>query len=60
MFHKLFQIISQSCNSFLKIFHYHIIVLGVHCDIYKRAYREGVGVGGEMTQALYAHMNNKK
>jgi hypothetical protein len=22
--------------------------------------REGVGLGGEMTQALYAHMNNKK
>jgi NaMN:DMB phosphoribosyltransferase len=22
--------------------------------------REGVGVGGEMIQALYAHMNNKK
>jgi NaMN:DMB phosphoribosyltransferase len=22
--------------------------------------REGVGAGGEMTQALYAHMNNKK
>jgi NaMN:DMB phosphoribosyltransferase len=22
--------------------------------------REGVGVGGEMTQALYAHMNNKR
>jgi hypothetical protein len=22
--------------------------------------REGVGQGGEMTQALYAHMNNKK
>jgi hypothetical protein len=22
--------------------------------------REGVGTGGEMTQALYAHMNNKK
>jgi hypothetical protein len=22
--------------------------------------REGVGVGGEMNQALYAHMNNKK
>jgi hypothetical protein len=22
--------------------------------------REGVGKGGEMTQALYAHMNNKK
>jgi hypothetical protein len=22
--------------------------------------REGVGEGGEMTQALYAHMNNKK
>jgi NaMN:DMB phosphoribosyltransferase len=21
--------------------------------------REGVGQGGEMTQALYAHMNNK-
>jgi hypothetical protein len=21
--------------------------------------REGVGTGGEMTQALYAHMNNK-
>jgi NaMN:DMB phosphoribosyltransferase len=21
--------------------------------------REGVGAGGEMTQALYAHMNNK-
>jgi hypothetical protein len=21
--------------------------------------REGVGEGGEMTQALYAHMNNK-
>jgi hypothetical protein len=21
--------------------------------------REGVGVGGEMTQVLYAHMNNK-
>jgi hypothetical protein len=21
--------------------------------------REGVGKGGEMTQALYAHMNNK-
>jgi hypothetical protein len=21
---------------------------------------EGVGAGGEMTQALYAHMNNKK
>jgi hypothetical protein len=22
--------------------------------------REGVGAGGEMTQALYAHMNNKR
>jgi hypothetical protein len=22
--------------------------------------REGVGTGGEMTQALYAHMNNKR
>jgi hypothetical protein len=22
--------------------------------------REGVGQGGEMTQALYAHINNKK
>jgi hypothetical protein len=22
--------------------------------------REGVGAGGEMTQALYTHMNNKK
>jgi NaMN:DMB phosphoribosyltransferase len=22
--------------------------------------REGVGAGGEMTQALYAHMNNNK
>jgi DNA-dependent RNA polymerase auxiliary subunit epsilon len=22
--------------------------------------REGVGAGGEMTQALYAHMNKKK
>jgi hypothetical protein len=22
--------------------------------------REGVGQGGEMTQALYAHMNNKR
>jgi NaMN:DMB phosphoribosyltransferase len=22
--------------------------------------REGVGAGGEMTQVLYAHMNNKK
>jgi NaMN:DMB phosphoribosyltransferase len=22
--------------------------------------REGVGLGGQMTQALYAHMNNKK
>jgi hypothetical protein len=22
--------------------------------------REGVGAGGEITQALYAHMNNKK
>jgi hypothetical protein len=22
--------------------------------------REGMGQGGEMTQALYAHMNNKK
>jgi NaMN:DMB phosphoribosyltransferase len=22
--------------------------------------REGVGVGGEMNQALYAHMNNKR
>jgi hypothetical protein len=22
--------------------------------------REGVGAGGKMTQALYAHMNNKK
>jgi hypothetical protein len=22
--------------------------------------REGVGVGGEMTQVLYAHMNNKR
>jgi NaMN:DMB phosphoribosyltransferase len=22
--------------------------------------REGVGQGGEMTQALYAHVNNKK
>jgi hypothetical protein len=22
--------------------------------------RGGVGLGGEMTQALYAHMNNKK
>jgi hypothetical protein len=22
--------------------------------------REGVGAGGEMNQALYAHMNNKK
>jgi NaMN:DMB phosphoribosyltransferase len=22
--------------------------------------REGVGAGGEMSQALYAHMNNKR
>jgi NaMN:DMB phosphoribosyltransferase len=22
--------------------------------------REGVGAGGEMTKALYAHMNNKR
>jgi NaMN:DMB phosphoribosyltransferase len=22
--------------------------------------REGVGAGGEMTQALYAHINNKR
>jgi NaMN:DMB phosphoribosyltransferase len=26
----------------------------------ERVVREGVGVGGEMTQALYAHMNNKR
>jgi hypothetical protein len=25
----------------------------------ERVVREGVGQGGEMSQALYAHMNNK-
>jgi hypothetical protein len=29
------------------------------CSVKTKGLREGVGAGGEMTQALYAHMNNK-
>jgi NaMN:DMB phosphoribosyltransferase len=34
--------------------------VGVEREGVEWVVREGVGVGGEMIQALYAHMNNKK
>jgi NaMN:DMB phosphoribosyltransferase len=34
--------------------------LGGEREVAEWVVREGVGAGGEMNQALYAHMNNKR